>query len=98
MITQFPAILEKIILSHIKSAYGRKGRGWDFTESDFRHFAQGTEILSTVFTEDRSSITARYFNDPICRSGYLLYFLPVNLFKTLRVLENVITRLPYQGE
>lgn len=84
-----------MILSTIKRTFGRKGfKDGSFTEGDFKHFAQGAEVLSTVFTEDRASISNRYFNDPVLRSGYLLYFLPVNLFKTIRLLENIIPHLP----
>ena len=52
-----------------------------------KFFGRGGKILSDSFTEDRSSLPPNYLNDPVLRSGYLLYFLPVNFLKVHRILS-----------
>ncbi len=60
-----------------------------FNDKDLQYFAKGAELLSTLFTEDRASLEKSYYNNPIYRSGYLLYFLPINFVKALYVLSQI---------
>lgn len=92
---QFPPELTEILLSYIKQAYLKKSlkaRCSPFNEHDFRYFSRGAGRLSQAFTEERESRPDNYFNDPVCRSGYLLYFLPVNFLKIVRIFEQGDTR------
>lgn len=86
--SKFPRSLEKILLRYIKQNYGKVSKGpASFTASDFRHFAQGAKKLSLAFTGQSAPLAKNYFNDPVLRSGYLLYYLPVNYLKVMRVLS-----------
>lgn len=84
---QFPPILEAILLQHIKGTYAPTKGGPTFTDQDIKYFAKGARLLSDAFTEDRNSLPVNYFNNPVLRSGYLLYFLPVNFLKIVRIMK-----------
>lgn len=94
MMLEIPPLLESVILSHLKKSYflkknPNKNYRPDFTDKDLKYFSRGAERLSTAFTEERASLPLDYFNDPVLRSGYLLYFLPINLLKVYRVLNEI---------
>lgn len=57
-----------------------------FNDKDILYFSKGAARLSDGFTHDRGGLPQNYFNDPVLRSGYLLYFLPVNLLKIHHIL------------
>ncbi len=61
----------------------------EFTEGDYRFFAKGVRDLSTAFTQERSSLAQNYLNQKTLRSGYILYFLPVNALKVASLLEKI---------
>lgn len=95
---EFPINLEKIIFTHLKKFYLKphmKNKGDRFKYSkflvkDYEYFSKGVKRLTQSYTLDRSNLAQNYFNDPVLRSGYILYFLPVNLMKVVRVLEKLI--------
>src|SRR5690349_3720160 len=88
---EFPAHLEKLILDYLKKAFldprKMKGAGESFNEKDFKYFSRGAGLLSEAYTVERETLPKNYFNDPVLRSGYLLYFLPVNYLKIIRIFE-----------
>lgn len=45
--------------------------------------------LSALFTKDRDSLDARYFDDPALAAGYTAYFLPLNFAKVQILLEEM---------
>ena len=59
----------------------------EFTEGDYRFFAKGIRELSTAFTQERSHLPQNYLNQKEYRSGYILYFLPVNALKVTTLLQ-----------
>lgn len=89
---QFPEFLEGLILSHLKKTYlksNSSGRNSGFNEKDARFFSKGAARLSEAFTSERASLPSNYFNDPVLCSGYLVYFLPVNFLKIVRVMREI---------
>jgi hypothetical protein len=58
----------------------------EFTEGDYRFFVEGVRDLSVAFTEDRAFLPKNYLNRKEFRSGYILYFLPVNALKVATLL------------
>lgn len=87
----FPAAFEQVLLSYVKSQYlppslaQQKNKA--FNEKDLKFFSKGVQRLSDGFVAERSRLTLNYFNDPVMRSGYLVYFLPVNFVKVTHILE-----------
>lgn len=59
----------------------------DFTEGDYRFFAKGVRELNISFTQERHELPKNYFNQKELRSGYILYFLPVNALKVTALLS-----------
>ncbi|MBI2344318.1 MAG: methyltransferase domain-containing protein [Deltaproteobacteria bacterium] len=49
--------------------------------------AKGAALVSAAFTSERRTLPIHYFNRPDYRSGYLLYFVAVNLPKILHCLS-----------
>lgn len=90
----FPPSLEKIILSHIKETYWntRKtggGKKTPFNDRDLKFFASGVAELSDLFTTERGGLKTNYLSNPVLHSGYLLYFLPVNILKIMHVMSEL---------
>ncbi len=87
----FPQEFEKILLQYIKTNYLSDSRDTvkrsPFNDKDLLYFSKGAARLSDGFTEDRGTLPTNYFNDPVLRSGYLLYFLPVNFLKIVRIMQ-----------
>ena len=75
-----PENLEILLKNHLRETFGDKS---------LAYFASGVEPLSTWFTEERGDIPHHYYNQPKLRSGYLLYFLPINFAKTAFVLNQI---------
>ncbi len=69
----------------------------EFTEGDFRFFVKGVRQLNEYFTRERGSLPKNYFNQKELRSGYLLYFLPVNALKVAALLEQNFSITPGQS-
>lgn len=81
---QFPKKLTELLLNYIKGTASthRKGPAQAIWQPhDLKHFATGALELSKRFTSERSRLRGDYLSDPKCRSGYLLYFLPINFTK-----------------
>lgn len=93
MMLEFPILLEKILLQYIKETYlPAKKTSFHpslFNDKDTIFFAKGAKSLSSAFTEGRSLLPKNYFSDPRLRSGYLLYFLPVNAMKIVQVMQEL---------
>lgn len=83
-----PQVFVKTLLAFIKKTY-LKGpnatKPWN--KQDTLFFAKGILKLSQGFTSQRGDRYQDYFNDPVLRSGYLSYFLPVNLAKVLSIFQ-----------
>lgn len=89
---KLPAAFEKALLGYLKRTYLKKGRAdspWN--QRDTEYFARGIVELNRSFTETRSQKAFNYLNDPIMRSGYLAYFLPVNAMKAYGILNRFHT-------
>lgn len=98
---EFSKKLELIIFKHLKRYYFKskkrnfylkeniQNKSFQFSGKDFEYFSKGVQKLTQSYTSDRSSLAKNYFNDPVLRSGYLLYFLPVNLMKVVRIFEKI---------
>lgn len=87
---QFPKEFETLLLNYIKQSFlpEKKNRAKsNFNDKDLLFFSKGVKKLSTYFTEDRGSLPPNYLNDPVLRSGYLLYFLPINFLKIVHILN-----------
>jgi len=83
-----PDDLENLIKHYLKTSF-LKGVNVHktFNQKDWVYFSKGAKRLSDYFTEGRGALPKDYFNDPVLRSGYLFYFLPVNLMKMIAVLR-----------
>ena len=76
---ELPSSFEKTLLSYLKKTYLKNKNAipqWGLR--DVQYFSKGIIELNNSFTETRSERRVNYFNDPVMRSGYLAYFLPVN--------------------
>lgn len=86
--TTIPQLFTKTLLAFIKKTYLKgpnASKSWN--KQDTLYFSKGILKLSQGFTSQRGDRYQDYFNDPVLRSGYLSYFLPVNLAKVLSILE-----------
>jgi len=61
----------------------------EFTEGDYRFFVEGIRDLSVAFTQERAFLPKNYLNRKEYRSGYILYFLPVNALKVATLLGEI---------
>ena len=74
--------------SHLKKNYISKSfsaKPWN--AEDTRYFSKGVLRLNPLFTTERPHRSSNYFSDPVLRSGYLAYYLPINMIKTVMILE-----------
>jgi len=83
---EFPKKLEELLLRYIKSTFYPKTkreaqRDKPFDGRDLKFFSKGVAELSRTFTSGRTRLRSDYLNRPPLRSGYLLYFLPINYAK-----------------
>lgn len=85
----FPAEFKQVLFSHLKQSFKSGGQNNFFTDRDLEYFSKGAGRLSTLFTEEREHLAKNYLNDPVLRSGYLLYFLPVNFLKIVNILAEI---------
>lgn len=92
---EMPEFWEDLVKGYVKRTFYADTRRKDFaekvqfTEGDYRFFAKGVRDLSTAFTEDRGSLAQNYLNQKALRSGYILYFLPVNALKVATLLDKI---------
>ncbi len=91
-----PAFWEALLKSYVKKTFYAGTRREDFAdkpefaEGDYRFFVRGIEKLSHSFTQERHALPMNYFNQKELRSGYLLYFLPINALKVSALLESLM--------
>lgn len=77
-----------ILQTHLKRNYLRgSAAGNPWNSKDTVYFSRGIKKLNPLFTTERDRRALNYFSDPVLRSGYLAYYLPVNLIKTVMILE-----------
>ena len=84
------------LLQYVKNKYSPAARWSDkpFSDLDARFFGKGLKELSELFTEERdglrsgrsSSRKGNYLSEAKFRSGYLLYFFPLQVTKMLTFL------------
>jgi len=93
--TELPPFWEPLLKRYVKKTFyaGTRKSGFadreEFTEGDFRFFAPGVARLNAYFTSERGERPANYFNQKDLRSGYILYFLPVNALKVAALLSQI---------
>ena len=85
---KLPELFEQVLLAYIKKNYLKKGgRDNQWNQRDTEYFSQGIVALNHSFTRNRSGKYRDYFAEPVLRSGYLAYFLPVNAMKAFAILS-----------
>jgi ribosomal protein RSM22 (predicted rRNA methylase) len=57
--------------------------------SQLRSLAQAVATLSEIYTRNRSSVTGKLLESSVLREAYLAYFLPCNLFRFQKILEEI---------
>ena len=95
LLAQIPDFWEPLLKGYVKKTFYADTRRKDFadredfTEGDYRFFAKGVGELNLAFTRERHALPKNYFNRKELRSGYLLYFLPVNALKVAALLSQL---------
>ncbi len=89
-----PPEFETALFAHIKTVF-LKGKAKDlaWNAKDIVYFAKGILKLNEAFTTEKHSRAGNYFQDPVTRSGYLAYFLPVNAMKAYALYDKAADRL-----
>lgn len=92
---KFPPAFQDVLFAHLKKFY-IKGTSSDseWNEKDVKYFAKGIIKLNESFTITKTDRAMNYFNDPVMRSGYLAYFLPVNAMKAYSLLTKINPSIP----
>ncbi len=82
-------LVDEAIPKWVKKSYSPKESWKDkpFTLDDAKFFFKGVEELSELFTDERPKGMPQYFLHPRYRSGYLLYFLPLQAAKFLTLFQ-----------
>ena len=82
-------LVDEAIPKWVKKSYSPQESWKDkpFTNEDAKFFSKGVEELSELFTEERPKGMPPYFQHPRYRSGYLLYFLPLQAAKFLTLYQ-----------
>lgn len=83
-----------ILLAFLKERYLSRKFEQPWNEKDTAYFARGIIRLSEIFTSSRKQGDRDYFRDPVLRSGYLAYFLPINAVKTAQILVRGAQQYP----
>lgn len=92
-----PPFWESLLKGYVKRTFYADTRRKDFadraefTEGDYRFFVKGVRDLSVAFTQERAFLPKNYLNQKEHRSGYILYFLPVNALKVATLLGQIPT-------
>ena len=91
--TSFPPawtwLIDEAIPTWVKKNYSPRETWKDkpFTQQDAHFFFKGIEGLSELLTEDRQKGIPTYLQHPKYRSGYLLYFLPLQAAKFITLFQ-----------
>ncbi len=82
-------LVDEAIPKWVKKTYSPKDTWKDkpFTIEDAKFFFKGVEELSDLFTDERPKGMPAYFHHPRYRSGYLLYFVPLQAAKFLTLFS-----------
>ncbi|MBU0505876.1 MAG: small ribosomal subunit Rsm22 family protein [bacterium] len=81
-------LFESNLKIYLKNNYLKKTRAQaDWIKQDTQYFSKGVIRLNELFTTQRTQRRFNYFDDPVLRSGYLAYFLPVNAYKVYHLLR-----------
>ncbi|MGZ3699269.1 MAG: small ribosomal subunit Rsm22 family protein [Bdellovibrionota bacterium] len=82
-------LVDELLPTFVKENYSPRESWKDkpFSKDDAKFYFKGIEDLSEIFTEERSKALLSYFNHSKYRSGYLLYFLPLQAAKFLTLLQ-----------
>ncbi len=99
LLLNFPITLEDTILAYLKAHYIKKSFASSrWNSKDVAYFSRGIVALNEGFTQNKTGRHLDYFNDPVMRSGYLAYFLPVNIMKAYGIFRQhpVVTEIPRQ--
>jgi ubiquinone/menaquinone biosynthesis C-methylase UbiE len=94
MVLTLPAQFEKKLHSFLKQQF-YPGTRWanfkdqDWNEKDLNFFSSGVSQLHRAFTQESRQRPKNYFNKKELRSGYFLYFLPVNALKIMGLLHEI---------
>jgi small ribosomal subunit Rsm22 len=92
---RMPASWERLLKGYVKRTFYADTRRKDFvekaefTEGDYRFFVKGVRELNVAFTQERAFLPKNYLSRKEFRSGYILYFLPVNALKVASLLEPI---------
>lgn len=90
-----PKNFQEILLQYLKSHYTKgAGKLTDWNAKDVHYFSKGVMALNEIFTLKRESTKQNYFFDPVMRSGYLSYFLPVNAMKAFSLFYKIKPQIP----
>lgn len=86
---EFSSHFTEVLLKYLKDNYlvHKKFKDSPWNIHDAEYFARGIIGLNNNFTQNRAGKYRDYFADPVLRSGYLAYFLPVNMAKTAAILN-----------
>lgn len=101
---RMPASWEGLLKGYVKRTFyadTRKKNFADraeFTEGDYRFFVKGIRDLSVAFTQERAFLPKNYLTRKEMRSGYILYFLPVNALKVATLLSEIPAERILQGD
>lgn len=91
MIT-LPKSFETTLLAHLKKTYlGASKAANPWNAKDVWFFSKGVAALNRSYTVSRATRHGNYFNDPVMRSGYLAYYLPVNAMKAYQIFSRFET-------
>ncbi len=82
-------LIDEAIPAYVKKHYSPRDSWKDkpFEKLDSQFFFKGIDELSEMFTEERPRDLPAYFLHPKFRSAYLLYFLPLQASKFLRLFS-----------
>jgi small ribosomal subunit Rsm22 len=92
---RMPPSWEGLLKGYVKRTFYADTRRKDFadraefTEGDYRFFVKGIRDLSVAFTQERAFLPKNYLTRKEMRSGYILYFVPVNALKVATLFSEI---------
>jgi hypothetical protein len=101
---RMPPSWENLLKGYVKRTFYADTRRKDFagrpefTEGDYRFFVTGVRDLNVAFTQERAFLPKNYLSRKEMRSGYILYFLPVNALKVATLLSEIAPDRILQGD
>jgi hypothetical protein len=101
---RMPPSWENLLKGYVKRTFYADTRRKDFadraefTEGDYRFFVKGIRDLNVAFTQERAFLPKNYLSRKEMRSGYILYFLPVNALKVAALLSEISAEHILKGD